>query len=156
MTGMSLGELLLVFLLVGVILSEGLRNVQAAVQHVSQTEIFALSIANKEYWVETWANDGLRPPESVAPFEASKDGEYVASWDDQAVDGTATFALTARMGALVGDQVTLRPAFSAATNFSVLWVCGFAPVPRGFVARGANRTTLEPAQLVSTCRAPQT
>jgi type IV pilus assembly protein PilA len=153
MTGMSLGELLLVILLIGVILTEGMSGMQAAMRHIAQVEVFSLVAVDKVHWVETWANDGVQPAEATAPFESSARGKYLSAFAADSGDGTANFILTAETG-LEGETLTFRPAFPEGSQHIVTWVCGFAPVPRGFVARGENQTTLAPADLLASCRAP--
>lgn len=153
MTGMSLGELLLVTLLIGAILTEALSGMQAAMRHIAQVEVFSLVAADKVHWVETWASDGFQPPETTATFHSSTEGKYVSSFAADTGDGTANFVFTAETG-LEGESLTFRPAFPEGSQHIVIWVCGLAPVPTGFVARGANQTTLAPADLLSSCRAP--
>lgn len=151
MTGNSLGELLLVCGLVGLMLTEALSGVQAAARHITQVEVFSLITADKVHWVEAWANDGVRPPESTPVFESFAEGKYVSSFAADTGDGTASFLLTAETG-LEGEMLTFRPAFPRDSQHSVIWVCGRAAVPKGFVARGSNYTTLAPGDLLSTCR----
>lgn len=156
MSGMSLGELLLAFLLVGLMLTEAVRDMQAGIRRVSQTEIFSLVTADRLHWVETWANDGFRAADATPGFQSLAEGKFVTAMGSGTGDGTASFVFTAESGALEGEVVTIRPAFPADSRHSVVWVCGLARAPRGFVASGANRTTLTPDQLLSTCRAPIT
>lgn len=153
MTGMSLGELLLVVLLVGVILTEAIGAMQAAMRHMAQVEVFSLVTAEKLHWVETWANDGVQAPEHTAAFASGAEGKYVSSFAADTGDGTANFILGAKTG-LEGETLTFRPAFPEGSTHVVTWVCGFAAVPRGFVARGTNQTTLAPRDLLASCRAP--
>jgi hypothetical protein len=152
MTGMSLGELLLVAVLTGVILTEAMSGMQAAIAHIAQIEVFGLVAVDKVHWVETWANDGVQPAGTTAPFQSSASGKYVSAFAAETGDGTANFILTAETS-LRGGMLTFRPAFPEGSQHIVTWVCGWAPVPKGFVARGANRTTLLPPDLLSSCRA---
>lgn len=156
MTGMSLGEFLLVCLLVGLMLTEAVRHMQAGIQRISQAEIFSLSTADKLHWIETWANDGFREASATPAFQSFAEGEYATASASGTGDGTASFVFTAQAGALEGEVVTIRPAFPADSRHAVVWVCGLASAPRGFVVSGENRTTLAPAQLLSTCRTPLT
>lgn len=155
-TGNSQGELLLAVLLVGLLMAEAVREVPGLLQRVSQAEAFGLSMQSKVHWIETWAHHGVGSPAAGAtPFVPKNGGQYMEFLQSAPGDVTANFILASRFGP-EGALLTFRPAFAEDSAFSVLWVCGRAPVPRGFKALGENHTTLAPGQLLSACREPAT
>ena len=157
MMGFSLGEFLCAFLVVGVLAALFVGTAPAIGARAAQVENFGLTLATREYWVETWANDGIRAPAESPGYFREADGKYGAASDLNVADGAVSFISKAAARSLDGGVVTFRPAFSAAdAPFSILWVCGNAPVPQGFTVRGENHTSLADAQLLSRCRRPLT
>jgi hypothetical protein len=152
-TGSSLGEALCVWLLVGVILLLAARSMPGAISHAAQTEALVLATAHKLHWIEQWANDGPRDPSATKRLEAAIEGKFSTWIPDDAGDGSLSLEFNGALRALEGEVISLRPAFPADDiPRVVVWVCGDAPTPRGFAARGANHTTLHGARIMSPCR----
>jgi len=154
--GVSLGETLLVALLIGVMLALTLGNVLNIFVKTAATEALSLSAPIKLYWAERWANDG---PQETSALPADTPGlrgtsKYFALADVEQADGAVTFAFNDQFSFMDGRQITMRAASGPGEYPATLvWICGRAPVPHGFTVRGVDRTDTDTAQLPSPCRA---
>jgi hypothetical protein len=169
-SGMSIGEGLAVVLILGILLAFALTRYRAALTHTTVSEVLDLSSAARIAWVEQWAVEGRLPVHdgalsAPAPRETlhtlsglrnASDGDlsrYVHALDETAADGQIVFQLRGSSPLARPLIVQFRPAFGpGAVPSTVLWLCGRAAVPAGFVRVGEDRTTLTNAELPSACR----
>jgi hypothetical protein len=169
-SGMSIGEGLAVVLILGILLALALTRYSAALPHTTASEVFDLSSAARIAWVEQWAVEGRLPVHDGAlsapsPRETlhtlsglrnASDGDlsrYVHALDETAADGQIVFQLRGPTPPTRPLIVQFRPAFGpGAVPATVLWLCGRAAVPAGFLRVGEDLTTLTNAQLPSACR----
>ncbi len=163
--GFSLGEGIAVVALVGILMAGALKPVRGSFDHFATTEALRMSTPQKLDWAEQWAVHGDMPvsrsqvtPKGLAlrqvtglsidkPNDLSK---YLSSVDQRATDGMTVFTLKSPASQ---PTLALRAAFGPGEYpATVLWLCGRAPVPSGFVRVGADRTSLADETLPSPCR----
>jgi hypothetical protein len=169
-SGLSLGEGLAVAFVVGVLLLVALARYRPALTHTAIVEVFSLSSVARMAWIEQWAVKGGMPVSggalrSPAPQQtlqslpgirqspASEVSRYVQSVDEAAEDGQIVFQLRGMRRPSSSLIVQFRPAFGPGESpATVLWLCGRAAVPEGFLRVGESRTTLANDELPSSCR----
>jgi hypothetical protein len=169
-SGLSLGEGLAVLLILGILLALGLTRYSAGVRHTAVAEVFDLSGPARMAWIEHWAVDGRMPVsdgtvstpapndmlQTLPGLSRSPEGnlsQYVRALDQTAADGQIVLRLRSLNPAARSLIVQFRPAFGPGANpATVLWLCGRAKVPAGFVRVGEDLTTLTNAELPSACR----
>jgi type IV pilus assembly protein PilA len=180
MTGISLGEGVAVAMLLGVLAAFGVAGTRGVLSRVKVLEAIDLSAGVKAEWMEYWSVTGLWPtpaPGATAPVSLLSLSpsvkvtvpNYVEAKQEQVEDGSLAFTFAeprsvtltegVRYGAgdaaLHGYSVGIRPAFAPAqAPTSVVWLCGYAEPPPGFVAPTKNLTDAPAALLPSPCRAP--
>jgi hypothetical protein len=164
-SGFSLGEGVAVVALIGVLIALALMPVRHSMDHFTSTEVLWMSAPQKLDWAEQWAVHGDMP---VSRSRAAPKGKtlrqvtglsidrpddlsrYLSSIDRRTTDGMTVFTLKARAPR---STIALRAAFGPGEYpATVLWLCGRAPVPRGFVRVGEDRTVLADEALPSPCR----
>jgi hypothetical protein len=148
--GISTIEILTCTALVGSLCALYAAEALRFIPKYTQAELQMLSTANRLHWMETWANDGLLDAADTAPVKFRIDGKYVAAVPEERSDGAIDFEFKPPSHA--SGVITVRPAISGTGSGAVIWLCGFAPAPQGFVARGRNATDLRNEELMSTCR----
>jgi len=150
--GFSAGEFLCVFLLLGMLTGLFLTQVPNIFPRIAATEVLNLAVRSKIYWAEQWAVDGVREPAVAIPLAAGQKGVFADALPDEDADGSVSYEFTGKLRVLAGMVLTVRPALSAGDLRSVIWVCGHAPIPRGFAVRGADRTEMPAGFLNVSCR----
>ncbi len=169
-SGLSLGEGLAVALIFGVLLLVVLTRYRAALTHTAVSEVLGLSSVARIAWIEQWAVRGAMPVsdgalrasaprqtlQALAGFRQLPEGgwsRYVQALDETAVDGQIVFRLRGLNLPSKSLIVHFRPAFGPGESpATVLWLCGRAPVPNGFLRVGEDQTTLSNDELPSSCR----
>jgi type IV pilus assembly protein PilA len=180
MTGFSLGEGIVVAVLLGVLAAFAVAGTRGVLSRVKVLEAVDLSAGVKTEWMEHWSVTGSWPtpapgaaaPASVLALSPSVKlmaPHYVEAKQEDVEDGSLAFtfaepcSVTSLQGftlgvsdaALHGYSVGIRPAFAPArAPTSVVWLCGYAEPPPGFVAPTKNLTDAPAALLPSPCRAP--
>ena len=148
--GISSFEILTCVLLVGVLAGMFVDSARTFIPKFGQAELHILSASNRIYWSELWANDGSRNRVEEASVEYPVEGRYVTGTLEGRGEGAVHFALTHEAFAL--GVISLRPAISSSGSGAVIWVCGNAPAPAGFVVRDQNLTSLGNEALIFSCR----
>ena len=148
--GISTIEILTCTVLVGSLCALYAAEARRFIPKYTQAGLQMLSTANRLHWMEAWANDGLLDAANTAPMKFEIDGKYVTAVPEERSDGAIDFELEPLSHA--SGVITVRPAISSTGSGAVIWLCGFAPAPHGFVARGRNATDLQNENLMSTCR----
>ena len=83
-------------------------------------------------------------PHYVASLKPASDGALLVSMHQAATGGP-------------GRQLSLRPAtMSGQVGSPIVWLCGYADAPAGFVAVARNETDIDSSRLPSPCRASLT
>lgn len=149
--GISTIEILTCALLVGLLCAFYGAEARKFMPKFTQAELHMLSTANRIHWMETWANDGVLDAAGTAPVQFTLDGKYVTAVPGARSDGAIDFEIQPL--AHSSGVITVWPAISNTGSGAVIWLCGLAPAPQGFVARGRNATDLGNEALMSTCRA---
>jgi hypothetical protein len=151
--GCAPGELLAVSLIIGILIATALTYFARTTALTAQVEVLNLGVQAREYWIETWANDGIRPASETPPYIDDDQGKFFSASAVPTFDGTATFVTTGDRRLPVGDEITLRPAFPTGNDsYAIGWVCGHAAAAPGFKVRGVNHTTFASADLIASCR----
>jgi hypothetical protein len=148
--GISTIEILTCAALVGSLCTLYGAEAQRFIPKYTQAELQMLSTANRLHWMEAWANDGILDPADTTPMKFEIDGKYVTAVAEERSDGAIDFELNPPSHSF--GTITVRPAISSTGSGAVIWLCGFAPAPQGFVVRGRNATDLQNENLMSTCR----
>jgi hypothetical protein len=148
--GISMIEILTCTVLVGSLCALYAVEAQRFIPKYTQAELHMLSTANRLHWMEAWANDGMLDAADTAPMEFKIEGKYVTAVPEERSDGAIDFELSPLSHS--SGVITVRPAISNTGSGAVIWLCGRAPAPQGFVARGRDATDLENDDLMSTCR----
>jgi hypothetical protein len=169
-SGLSLGEGIAIALTLGILLTLALTRYRAGLTHTAVSEVLGLSSAVRLAWIEQWAVEGRLPVSNgalsaPAPRETLRMlaglsrppngdlSQYVHALDETATDGQIVFWLRNQNPQARPLIVQFRPAFGpGAIPATVLWLCGRAKLPAGFVRVGADLTTLTNAELPSACR----
>lgn len=153
-TGFAPGETLAVALVMGVLLSLAFRaEGRSIAARTAQVELLFLHPATRIEWIETWANDGMRPAERTRPFADDHGGKYFSASVTPTRDGSIDFISNESVAFSPGRVITVRAALSGgADSFSIAWVCGSAAPPPGFTLLGADRSTLPESERILACR----
>jgi hypothetical protein len=177
--GTSLGEGIAVATLLGLLVMFAATSLHGALSRFKVLEAIELSAGDKSEWMEHWALTGSWPmrasPDSVVPVSVLPKAvtflknHYVDAKREDVADGNLGYHFAAPRvvtlneglpfnvgdAALQGYSVGIRPAFAPGeTPTSVVWLCGYAEPPPGFVAPTKNLTDVPAALLPSPCRAP--
>jgi len=150
--GISTNELLCSVALIGMLVAVAIPNLVQVLSRVAQVEAFSLVGRNKLYWADVWANDGIRDVSESPAFALAEKGSYMDSAPNNRADGGMDMVFKSRFHRLEGGVLTIRPAISTSGSGAVIWVCGRAPAPRGFTARGQQSTNILDSELIHTCR----
>ena len=178
-TGTSLGEGIAVVILLGMLAALAVSGTRGVQSRIRVLEAIGAASADKVQWMEHWAVTGLWPtpapgrafpvsvlaPPASAPYteftnvqtrhEDVEDGSLSFRFAEPRSIGIAGVPFRVGDAALQGYSVGIRPAFASAdAPTSVVWLCGYAEPPPGFVAPTKNLTNVPPALLPSPCRAP--
>jgi hypothetical protein len=154
--GVSTGEFLFAALLFAVIIGTCLANTRRIFPKLAAIEVFSLATYNKVYWGEAWAVEGKRAFD-IKPLFSDQPGKYVLPGAMDHPDAAISFYFTERMPEVADQRLTIRPAFSdGEDSYSVIWLCGRAPVPRGFTVNARDHTNIADEYLNVSCRSPRT
>ena len=164
-SGFSLGEGIAILALLGGLIALALNPARTSIDHFAATETLLMSTPHRIDWSEQWAIHGeipasgseaitrgntLRQSNGRSIKDPSDLGRFISRVDQRATDGMIVFTLKAPAPQpTIAFRAAFGPGESPAT---MLWLCGRALVPRGFVRVGADRTSLVDAKLPSPCR----
>jgi len=168
--GFSFGEGLCVLALLGILTGLAISEARKAPLHLATLEPIFLSSGLKTEWVVHWAETGEYPDNHGAKWDrypvlpsglVDSKGDYVwkriLNVSFAETNGVFGFTLDESNSSISGQTISFRPAIAGGhAPTAVLWVCGHALAPPGFVLVGENTTTIANEDLPSPCRSAVT
>jgi type IV pilus assembly protein PilA len=153
--GFTLIELMIVISILGILATMAIPSFQDRIIRTQMKEAFNLGEIAKKGVEDYYKAKGTLPTDNAAaglPQSGKIIGNYVT--DVRVIDGAIDITLGNRINKNVAGQiVTFRPAIVENTPLvPIAWVHGYASVPKGMTAIGANNTSVLPRHLPVFCR----
>jgi type IV pilus assembly protein PilA len=153
--GFTLIELMIVLSIIGILATMAVPSYQDRVIRTQVREALDLAKVAEEEIQNYYKRRGSLPVDNAAvglPAPKVIVGNYVTAVEIR--DGAVHVTLGNRVNKhVLGKIISIRPAVVAASaKVPIAWIRGYASVPAGMAARGANRTDLLPRHLPIECR----